>query len=65
MNKKKYPFLDIFAALQSNFYFYHFFRGSEVCLELFDLYGNFCYLKQNQTFLLLENFVKEHIVLLL
>ena len=38
-------------------FFTIFFRGSEVCLETCDSYGNVGYLK--------ENVVKEHIVLLL
>ena len=61
-----YPFLGIFAALRPSFkYFNHFFRGSEVCLERCDSYNNFGYLKEYQTFLFLQKFVREHIVLLL
>ena len=41
-------FLGIFAALWPCFYyFYNFFRGSEVSLERCDSYGNFGYLKKN------------------
>ena len=42
-----------------------FFGDSEVCLEIYDSYGDFDYLTNNQTFLFKEKFVKEHTVLLL
>ena len=35
-----------------------FFRDSEVCLEIYDSYGDFGYLTKNQTFLFEEKFVK-------
>ena len=40
----------LLGGLVSNI-FTIFFRGSEVCLERFDSYGNFGYLEKNQTFL--------------
>ena len=50
-----YPFLGIFAALRPSFkYFYKIFRGSEVFLKRCDSYGNFCYLKKSNIFILRE-----------
>ena len=45
------PFWGIFAALRPSFYyFYIFFRGSEVCLEICDSYSNFSYWKKIKYF---------------
>ena len=52
------------CGLVSNI-FTMFIRDSEVCLERYDSYGDFGYLTKNQAFLFEENFVKEHVVLLL
>ena len=40
----------LLGGLVSNIFTF-LFRGSEVCLERFDSYGNFGYLEKNQTFL--------------
>ena len=48
-----------FAALRTSFkYFTMFFRDSEVCMERFDSYGDFGYLKKKSNISILREICK-------